>query len=99
MVLKIASLFMLSITSHMVQLSSTRAEWIYDSGPNKGYVCGLIQTDGTKFDVYLPAIWPAPTQAAPSAVPWLRFGSQNQAMDAVNAYCPGTVVTTAAKKN
>lgn len=93
MLFKLAALSMIAATTHIQQTAPDRAQWVYDSGENKGYVCGVVQQNGPKFDVYLPVLWPAPVQkagapAAMTAVPWLHFATSKEAMEAITTYCP-----------
>jgi hypothetical protein len=102
MVLKLAALFAFAVVSQIPanavtthqQTGQNGTEWIFDDGANKGYLCGLVQKNGTAYDVFLPALWPSVAAqkagTAPSmiAVPWLHYANQADAMDAINAYCP-----------
>ena len=95
MLLKIASLFMIAVTTHLQQAGQNKVQWVYENGSNKGYLCALMQKNGTAYDVYLPAIWPSPVAktgkaATLAAVPWLHYANQIDALDAVTAYCPVT---------
>jgi hypothetical protein len=107
MVLKLAALFAIVATTSQIpaiaatthkQVGQNGTAYIYDDGSNKGYLCGLVQQNGTAFDVFLPALWPAAAaQTAGTAkstsmvaVPWLHYANQADALDAINAYCPVT---------
>ena len=98
MLLKLAALSMITAaTTHLQQVGPSRVQWIYDTGAQKGYVCAVVQQNGAAFDVYLPAIWPAPAPKAGgpalSALPLLHYAKQATALEAVNAYCPLTAPT------
>jgi hypothetical protein len=92
MVLKAITVLALIITTRQENTKAGTA-YVYTGGPSKGYLCGLVQQNGTAFDVFLPALWPVPQQkpgTAPQmlAVPWLHYANQRDAQDAIDAYCP-----------
>jgi hypothetical protein len=79
----------LAQTTHKENTKAGTA-YVYDAGKNKGYLCGLVQQNGTAFDVFLPALWPAPIGEPLQmlSVPWLHYANQRDAQDAIDAYCP-----------
>jgi hypothetical protein len=78
-----------AVTLTRKQESPNGTAYLYRSGVLEGYLCGLVQQNGTAFDVFLPALWPAPAASSTMpAVPWLHYANQRDAQDAIEAYCP-----------
>ena len=97
MLFKSAALFLIAATTaaaattHSEKAGQNQTEWVFDNGSNKGYVCPLMKPNAGGFDVYVPALWPDPSQKAANALtalPWLHFANQRDANDAIGAYCP-----------
>ena len=89
MLFKIAALFVIAATTR-VQTTGNRVQWVYDSGPDKGYICALMEQDGSNFDVYLPvaAITAhSNPNAAMAPVPWQHFPSKQAAVATVQQAC------------
>lgn len=91
MVFKIAALFVLAATTKTATTANT--QWIYKSGPNKGYLCAMMEKDGTGYDFYIPAAAPESTQSKLQAtamlpVPWQHADTEKAAKDAIADYCP-----------
>lgn len=93
MLFKLAALSMIAATTHIQQTAPDRAQWIYKSGPNAGFVCGVLQQNGSAYQVYLPAVSTVTVQTIlgypiMAKLPWMDFANLKDAMAAVNTYCP-----------
>ena len=89
MLFKMAALFMVAATTR-VQTTGSKVQWIYESGPNKGYVCAVLEQDGPKYDVFIPSASATPeviNQQALTPVPWQQYGNLVTAELAVSKYC------------
>ena len=92
MVFKIAALLVLAATAK-TSTTGNSTQWIYDSGPNKGYLCALMQKDGPFYQVYVPSVSPeagllSPKSTAMLPVPWQKFATEAEAKKAIEDYCP-----------
>ena len=103
MLFKLATFFMIAATTHLEQAGKNQVQWIYDSGPNKGYLCALVEQDGAQIDVYLPAAGTSQTTPGTAKallpVPWVHYASEKAAFNAVAAYCPVTMSANSVLNN
>ena len=88
MLFKMAAFFMMAAATS-VQQTGNRVQWIYESGPNKGYVCAMMEKDGTKFDIFLPSESTVGTSSATTLtpVPWHQYPTKQAAENAIKSYC------------
>ena len=89
MLFKMTALFVIAATTR-VQHTGSSTQWIYESGPNQGYLCAVMEQDGSNYDVFVPSASPTPgTFLSPGLlpVPWQHFTSKQAAVTAVSEYC------------
>ncbi len=89
MLFKMAALFMVAATTR-VQTTGSKVQWIYESGPNKGYICAVMEQNGPKYDVFIPPASATPDVVnvkALTPVPWQQFGNMVNAELAVSKHC------------
>lgn len=89
MLLKLAAFFAVAVSTR-TQLPDGGMQWIYKSGPNKGYTCGLVKRDGAQFDVFLAAFPTNISATTPNLVqiPTQHFATRATAVAAVDQACP-----------